>query len=142
MVMQICTKIILKLKFLYRKNRFLLKDLRRLLCNALIQPHFDYQCAVWYPNLNKKNRKKSQILQNNCISFCLKLDNRQYNGTKYFDKINWLQIDQRFKQCLSTNVFKFFFEMCNQYMNEIYKTSNQNKCYYKFFIKTLPTTKD
>ena len=45
MVMQVCTKITSELKFLYRKNRFLLlKDLRRLLCNALklIQPHFNY----------------------------------------------------------------------------------------------------
>ena len=32
------------LKFLYRKNRFLGVPLRRLLCNALIQPHFGYAC--------------------------------------------------------------------------------------------------
>ena len=37
MAMQVCTKVISKLKFLYKKNRFLPKDLRRLLCNALIQ---------------------------------------------------------------------------------------------------------
>ena len=30
-----------KLKFLYWKNRFLTQALRRLLCNTLIQPHFD-----------------------------------------------------------------------------------------------------
>ena len=39
---------------------------------------------------------------------------------------NWLPIDQRFKQCLSTSVFKFFSVMCPQYMNEIYKAINQN----------------
>ena len=43
-----------KLKFLYRKNSFLTPGLRRLLCNALIQPHFDYACFSWYPNLTKK----------------------------------------------------------------------------------------
>ena len=31
-----------------------------------------------------------------------------------------------FKQRLSRSVFKFFSEMCPQYMNEIYKTTNQN----------------
>ena len=31
-----------KLKFLYQKN--ILLALRQLLCNALIQPHFDYAC--------------------------------------------------------------------------------------------------
>ena len=30
-----------KLKFLYRKNIFFTPKLRRLLCNALRQPHFD-----------------------------------------------------------------------------------------------------
>ena len=47
----------LKTKIFIEKNRFLSKDLRRLLCNALIQPHFDYACAAWYPNLNKKYKK-------------------------------------------------------------------------------------
>ena len=41
-----------KLKFLYRKKRFLTSTLRRLLCNALIQLHFDYACSTWYPKLN------------------------------------------------------------------------------------------
>ena len=78
MAMQVCTKVTSKLKFLYRKNRFLSKDLRRLLCNALIQPHFDYACAAWYPNLNKKYKNKLQVLQNKCIRFCLQLDKREH----------------------------------------------------------------
>ena len=98
MAMQVCTKVTSKLKFLYRKNRFLSKDLRRLLCNALIQPHFDYACAAWYPNLNKKYKNKLQVLQNKCIRFCLQLDNKEHIGTEHFDKINWLPIDRRFKQ--------------------------------------------
>ena len=126
MTMQVCTKVTSKLKFLYRKNRFLSKDLRRLLCNALIQPHFDYACAAWYPNLNKKYKNKLQVLQNKCIRFCLQLDNIEHIGTEHFDKISWLPIDQRFKQCLSTSVFKFFSEMCPQYMNEMCQTISQN----------------
>ena len=43
-----------RLKFLYRKNIFFTPKLRRLLCNALIQPHFDYAYSAWYPNLTKK----------------------------------------------------------------------------------------
>ena len=116
MGMQVGTKVTSKLKFLYRKNRFLSKDLRRLLCNALIQPHFDYACAAWYPNLNKKYKNKLQVLQNKCIRFCLQLDNIQHIGTEYFDKISWLRIDQIFKQCLSTSIFNFFSEMRPHYM--------------------------
>ena len=59
MAMQDCTKVTSKLKFLYRKNRFLSKDLRRFLCNALIQSHFDYACAPWYPNSNKIYKKNA-----------------------------------------------------------------------------------
>ena len=40
------------------------------LCNALIQPHFDYACSAWYPNLNKNLTKKMQTAQNKCIREC------------------------------------------------------------------------
>ena len=50
MVMQVCSKVTSK-SFVYRKNRFFSKDL----CNALIQPHFDYMCATGYANSEKKN---------------------------------------------------------------------------------------
>ena len=29
-----------------------------MLCNALIQPHFDYACTAWYPNLTEKKKKR------------------------------------------------------------------------------------
>ena len=88
MAMLACKKVTSKLKILYRKNRFLSKDLRRrLLCNALIQPHFDYAFAAWYPTLNKKYRNKLKALQNKCIRFCFQLDNRDHIGTEHFDKI-------------------------------------------------------
>ena len=64
------------LKFLYRKNRYLIPYLKRLLCNALIQPHFDYAYSTWYPNLNnKKWKSKLQTIQNKCIRYCLQLHN-------------------------------------------------------------------
>ena len=40
-------KINTKLQFLYRKNRFLNPKLSRVLCNFLIQPHFDYVYIFW-----------------------------------------------------------------------------------------------
>ena len=126
MAMQIFTKVTSKLKFLCRKNRFLSKDLRTLLCNVLLQPHFDYACAASHPNLNKKYKNKLQFLQNKCTYFCLQLDNIQHIGTEHFVKISWLPIGQRFKQCLPASVFKFFSQMSPQYMNEIYRTTNQN----------------
>ena len=50
-----------KLKFLYRKNRFLTPELQ-LLCNAIIQPHFGYACSAWHPNLTQRLRRKLQVM--------------------------------------------------------------------------------
>ena len=108
MALQVIKKINTRLRFLYRKNRFLSQPLRRLLCNAIIQPHFDYGCSAWYPYLNKSLKKKLQTLQNKCIRFCLNLNNRDHIGSTEFEKINWLPINDRFEQCISSTTFKFF----------------------------------
>ena len=71
MTLKALNKINGKLKFLYRKNKFLTATLCRMLCNAIIQLHFDYACSAWYPNLNEKLKRKIQIVQNKCIQFCI-----------------------------------------------------------------------
>ena len=91
MAIQAIGKISGRLKFLYRKQTFLTPFLKRLLCNALIQPHFDFACLAWYTNLNKKLKKKIQTCQNKCIRFCLGLGNREHIGVKKFKNINWLR---------------------------------------------------
>ena len=45
MKMKSFKKINTKLQFLYKQNEFLNPKLHRLLCNSLIQPHFDYTCV-------------------------------------------------------------------------------------------------
>ena len=67
MALKVMNKINSRLKFLYRKNRYLTPYLKRLLCNALIQPHFDYACSAWYPNLNKKLKSKLQTVQKDVL---------------------------------------------------------------------------
>ena len=61
MTTHVINKVNSRLRFFYRQNKFLDIPLRRLLCNAMIQPFFDYACNAWYPNLNKnlKNAFKS-----------------------------------------------------------------------------------
>ena len=58
MSFQVIKKMNTRLRFLHGKNRFLSQHLRRLMCNAIIQPHFDYARSSWYPKLNKNLRKK------------------------------------------------------------------------------------
>ena len=65
MALKFINKLNGKLKFIYKKNRFLSPELRITLCNVLIQPRFDYACPAWYSNLTKKMKKKIQITQIN-----------------------------------------------------------------------------
>ena len=81
MALNVIDKINSRLKFLHKQNRLLtfhhtppLPPLHRILCNALIQPHFVYACTAWFPNLSKKLRLTLQATQNKCISFCLQLE--------------------------------------------------------------------
>ena len=116
-----------KLKFLYRKQNYLNKSLRRLLLNALIQPHFDYACTSWYPGLNKRLSKKSQTAQNKCVRFYLDLKNTAHIGVTEFKAINWLPIKNRIDQCVCVNIMKFFKETAPAYSGEIFHPVNQGR---------------
>jgi len=121
MALNVIKKINMRLMFLYRKNKFLTPQLRRMLCNALIQPHFDYACTAWYPNLNKNLLKKLQIMQNKCIRFCLQLDNRSHIGEAQFKKINWLPVNDRVSQISNVYVFKYFAKKTPYYIGELFE---------------------
>ena len=63
MASKVLEKINAKLKFMHRQNRCLTPAYRRPLCNAPIQPHFDYECSSWFPLLKKNLKLKLQKAQ-------------------------------------------------------------------------------
>ena len=69
MALRVTEKINSRLKFLYRKDRFLDVPLRRLLWNDLIQPHFDYACTAWYQQLTKKLKDSCKLHKTNVLDF-------------------------------------------------------------------------
>lgn len=110
-----------------------------MLCNALIQPHFDYARSAWYPNLNKNLTKKIQVAQNKCIRFCLGLENRTHIGVNEFVAINWLPVQNRFEQCVSVSAFKFCKGMGANYMSDIYSiTENPRTIRRSVYKLNLP----
>ena len=119
MALKVINKINGKLKFLYRKNRYLIKELRRML-NALIQPHFDYACPAWYPNLNEKTKKKIQVMQNKCIRFCHKSD-KMHISEEEFRLTNCLPTSKRDDQCINTITCNFVKDNCPYYLNESFE---------------------
>ena len=119
MAHKVISKVNARLNFLHRKNKYLTPNLCRLLCNALIQRHFDYACSAWYPNLSKKLKNRIQTSQNKCIRFCLQLDKMLHISRKEFVTINWLPIKERYNQCVNSIVFKYFDNQCPHYLNEV-----------------------
>ena len=107
MARRVLKKINTKLHFLWRQSSYLNYSSRRLLCNALIQPHFDYWSTSWYTLLSKALKTKLQISQNKCIRFCLELPSCDHINPSHFRKINWLPVERRVELCTSTTVFKY-----------------------------------
>ena len=120
MVHQVLTKINSKIRFLYRKQKFFNKDIRRMIMNAIIQPHYDYACNSWYPLLTQKLKRKLQVSQNNCIRFCLMLNNRDRVDKSRFEEINWLPVNKRVDQCFASVVYKYLHNNVPQYINDIF----------------------
>ena len=127
MALHVLSKINSRLRFLYRKKWFLNKPLRILLCDAMIQPFFDYGCSAWYPSLRKDLQKRLQVSQNNCVSFCLQLEKKTGIRAVEFKEISWLNINDRFSQCILSSIFKFFNSEWPECFNEIYFPAEPSK---------------
>ena len=143
MAVKVLNKVNSRLRFLYRKQTFLNSHLRRLLCNALIQPHFDYACQAWFPNLPKALSKKMQCAQNKCIRFCLHLENRAHLDKKEFKQINWLPINERVNQRICVSAYNSFNKTSPSYMSEIFipnEAKKQTRNSLNRFSVPLPKT--
>ena len=123
MASKVLKKINTKLKFLYRQSRYLTPVYRRLLCNVLIQPHFDYGCSSWFPLLKKNLKLKLQKAQNKCICFCLNLSPRFHINRSHFRKINCLPVSDRVEYCIVNTVFKYKNGIVPGCIHEMLKTS-------------------
>ena len=109
------------LNYLFRKKHFLTASLRRLLCNTLIQPHFDYMYTAWYPNLCKNLKNKIQTTQKKCVRFCLNLDKMVHISENEFKLLDWLPISNRINQCILSTIFEFVNDMGSNYLNEVFQ---------------------
>ena len=126
MALKVINKINSRLKFLGRKNKFLTPALRRLLYNALIQPHFDCASSASYPNLTQKIKNKIQITQNKWMRYCLQLDKMTHISKNEFQTLNWSPVKDRLNQSINSIVLKYFSRQCPSYLNEIFELACPN----------------
>ena len=110
-----------KLKFLYCQSRYRTPAYRRLLCNALIQPHFDSGCSSWFPVLKKILKLKLQKAQSKCTRFCLNLPPRSHIDSSHFRKTNWLPVSDRVEYCTANTVFIYWNGIVPGYIHEMFK---------------------
>ena len=101
MILKVTNKINSRLKFLYRKSKFWTPALRRLLCNALIEPHFDYASSAWYPKLTHISKNE-------------------------FESLNCLSVKSRFNESINSIVFKYFVKDCPSYLNKVSELASLN----------------
>ena len=99
---------------------------KRLLCNTLIQPQFDYATTVWYPNFNKKLKNKIQTTQNKCVRFCLNLDKMTYMSQNEFERLNWHPITDIINQCVLSTTSKFVNDIGINYLNKVLQWATES----------------
>ena len=118
MVKLIIQKANARLKFLFRKQKFLNLHSKKLLVMSLIQCHFDYACSFWYPGLSQLLRNRLQVTQNKMIRFVLKLDPRSHIGSDEFKSLGWLPVSKRVDQIILNHIFRIKSGTSPDYMGE------------------------
>ena len=112
-----------RLKFLYRKGKYLNMYTRKRLVTALIQCHFDYACSIWYSFLTKATQNKLQTSQNKLIRYVLDLPSRAHVGLKEFKEINWLPVAYRVTQIKLNHMYKIISGKAPEYLtNSVHMT--------------------
>ena len=99
-------------------------QLRRKLCNALIQCHLDYCCTAWYTSLLVKDKCKLQVIQNKMVRFVLNLPSRSHIGQTELNAIDFLCVKDRVSQLRLNHVFKIANGQSPKYLNGHFTPTN------------------
>ena len=98
------TKILRNFHVLRRTRPFIDKNIAIVLYNTMVQSYLDYCNVVWL-NLNSRQVKQLQTLQNRALRLVLNVDNR-YHRRNLYDELNIDCIDVRVKKSLLILIFK------------------------------------
>ena len=124
MALSIIQKANARLKFLYRKRRYLTFITKKLLVISLIQCHFDYACSFWFAGLSQSLKNRLQTTQNKLIRFVLNLDQMIHVGPEHFKILNWLPVTKRVDQIILCHVFKIKSGTAPDYLGEYFSLAS------------------
>ena len=133
MALSIIQKANARLKFLYRKRRYLTFITKKLLVMSLIQCHFDYACSFWFAGLSQSLKNRLQTTQNKLIRFVLNLDQMIHVGPEHFKILNWLPVTKRVDQIILCHVFKIKSGTAPDYLGEYFSLASSVHGYFTRF---------
>ena len=84
-----------RLAFLHRNATVLDSFTRKTLCNALIQPHFDYCVSSWYSGALKKYKLRLDALQRKMVRFINFQEYRAHVDLSDLKMLGWLSVPDR-----------------------------------------------
>ncbi len=105
------------LKFLYRKRCYFGFKERKMLCNAMFQPLFDYSAIAWFYGLSIGSRKQLQVCQNKIIRFVFEFNARKRINCDAFLKVNWLDVHGRVDMLTLNMMFRILNSTAPEYLN-------------------------
>ena len=129
---------------MYRYRDCLSIDLRRKLCNALIQCHLDYCCTSWYSALSQNMKQKLQVTQNKVVRYILNLGPRSHIGQMQLSTLKCLNVSDRVSQLRLNHVFKIKNGSSPQYLSQHFTSLNQvhgrntrSNTYSNFYVQQV-----
>lgn len=125
-------KLASKINVLYRVSDKITFDLRKVVYNSIILPHFDY-CSTLYLNCTREQIEAMQKLQNRAMRYILKCDYR--TPSEFMLKtLNWMSVSQRINYNVIIFVFKMIKKLVPEYLykkityaNEIHERNTRNR---------------
>ena len=119
-----------RLAFLYRNAAALDLYSRKILCAALVQPHFDYCISAWYSGTLARFRDRLDVMQRKMARFTLSLDYRAHVDFSLFKGLGWLSVPDRVNYFKLLHVFRVFSGSAPLYLTENFTRLKDVHGYY------------
>ena len=81
--------------------------------------------------------KKTRVSQNTFLSFCIQLEKKTRIRVAELKEINWLNINDRFSQCVLPSIYKSFNSDSPEYFHEILFPAEPSKINTWSFFQRL-----
>ena len=94
---------------------------------AMVQCHYDYECAMWFSRILISVKKMLQIVQNMVIRFVMGIPPRTHLGCSEFSRVNTLPVKHRADQIKLNHMFNIVHGSAHEYLKHSINLSRGNR---------------